>query len=259
MENKLSATLASGQKGILAIYTTPGFPNLSDTENILKAIQSGGADIIEVGMPYSDPLADGPTIQASSAIALQHGITISGIFKILQSVKDDIHIPIVLMGYFNPVLQYGIETFCKDAHDAGVSGIIIPDVPQHYMGQYFDAYFKKYNIKPIYLITPMTSDQRIRAIDAQSPGFIYAVSSASTTGAAHKSGVNEAYLDRLKALDLNSPVLVGFNIKSAEDHARNSAYVHGSIIGSAFIRAISDTDEPARAAQEFVTTIKKTS
>ena len=208
-------------------------------------------------MPYSDPLADGPTIQASSKVALEHGITIPKIMKLLHSVKNKIHVPIVLMGYFNPVMQYGIEAFCNDAAEAGVSGVIIPDLPDSYYERYCKMHFDAANIKPVHLITPLTADERIRSIDDKSGGFIYAVSSASTTGSAHKSGVNVNFLTRLEQLQLKTPILVGFNVKTAEDHRRNSAQVQGSIIGSAFIRAITDVADPVIAARQFVQNIKK--
>jgi len=254
--NKLIDLLASGQKDLLAIYMTPGYPELQSTEPLLKGLGSYGADIIEVGIPYSDPLADGPTIQNSSRQSLNNGVNLKWILSVLLQLKSDISPPVVLMGYFNSILQYGIERFCRDSHKAGVSAVIIPDLPYEYFAIHFERYFQHYSIEVIYLISPATSDTRIKQIDKQSTAFIYAVSSASTTGSSAKSGVNKVFLDRLKNLNLKSPVLVGFNVKSHDDHYEICNYVRGSIIGSAFIRAITDVPNVEKAAQSFVYKIK---
>ena len=180
--NRIEKLFSEKKKNILSIYFTAGFPRLNDTGEILTALQKHGADLVEIGMPYSDPLADGPVIQHSSMVAIQNGITIKLLFEQLKGLQELFHLPLILMGYLNPVMQYGIEKFCMDAHDAGIDGIILPDLPLHEYETEYKAVFQKYDLHFIFLITPETSEERIRKIDEAGNGFIYAVSSSSITG-----------------------------------------------------------------------------
>ena len=239
------------------MYFTAGYPQLEDTGRIMKALQAAGADIVEVGIPFSDPVADGPTIQQSNDIALKNGISLKKIFEQLGEVKKDIEIPVILMGYVNPVLQYGVEAFCERCAETGVSGLIIPDLPmQEYLEEY-KAVFERYGLINIFLITPQTSDERIREIDRNSRGFIYMVSSASTTGA--KSGISHeqiAYFQRVKSLKLQNPVLIGFGISNKETFDRACEYAPGAIIGSAFIKALGSAGDIEESVREFVKSVK---
>ncbi|HET6225730.1 MAG TPA: tryptophan synthase subunit alpha, partial [Bacteroidia bacterium] len=237
--NKINKLFKEKNNNILSIYFTAGFPSLNDTATIIKELQDNSVDMIEVGMPFSDPLADGPTIQHTSEVALDNGMTIKLLFDQLAKAEiKNSQVAILLMGYLNPVLQYGIEKFCKDASALGVDGIILPDLP---MQEYLDEYkpvFEKYNLKNVFLITPQTSDSRIRFIDEHSDGFIYMVSSASTTGA--KSEIQdsqEAYFKRVQGMKLRNPTLIGFGISDGKTFEKACAYSNGAIIGSAFVKA----------------------
>ena len=209
-----------GQKGrILNIYCTAGYPQLESTSEVMKALQQHGADMIELGMPYSDPLADGPVIQHSSAVALANGMTIKKLFEQLKDFRKappwgvGEAIPVILMGYMNPVLQYGFEKFCADAAAVGIDGLILPDLPEYEFETVYQSIIKKYNLDFIFLVTPETSDERIKKLDSLSSGFLYAVSSSSTTGSEKKPAAINNYLGKLKELQLQNPVLVGFGIK----------------------------------------------
>ncbi len=258
MSNNKIKQLFERKKGrILSVYFTTGYPQLNDTGRIMKALQKAGADIIEVGIPFSDPVADGPTIQQSNATALKNGITLRKIFEQLAEVKNEMEIPVILMGYVNPVLQFGVEAFCEKCAETGVSGLIIPDLP---MQEYLDEYkgiVEKHGLINIFLITPQTSDERIREIDGNSRGFIYTVSSASTTGA--KSGISHeqrAYFERIKAMNLRNPVLIGFGISNRETFHQACEYAPGAIIGSAFIKALDGAKNIERAVVDFVKSVK---
>lgn len=240
MMNRIVKLFAEKKKDILSIYFTAGFPKLEDTRTILAALQEAGTDLVEIGMPYSDPVADGETIQASNQRALDNGMTVAKLFEQLQNFREEgITLPVILMGYFNPVYQYGVEAFWKKCHELGVDGLILPDLPlDEYLSGYRDI-FEKYGLLNIFLITPQTSDERIRQIDASSSGFIYMVSSASVTGAT--SGVNanmEAYFERVNSLGLKNPRLVGFGIKDRESFEKSARHASGAIIGSQFVRVL---------------------
>jgi tryptophan synthase alpha chain len=204
------------QQRILNVYCTAGYPQLESTVDVMRALQMHGADLIELGMPYSDPLADGPVIQASSAVALDNGMTISRLFDQLKDFRKDFQVPVVLMGYLNPVLQYGFERFCADAASVGVDGLIIPDIPVYEFERDYKEVIERYGLDFIFLVTPETPEERIRKIDALSTGFLYAVSSSSITGSDKDFSAVEAYLQRLKAMNLSNPILVGFGIKDKE-------------------------------------------
>jgi len=236
--------------GLLNIYFTAGYPELDSLPVILPALEKAGVNMVEIGLPYSDPLSDGPTIQASSARAIANGITTELIFQQLE--QTDSSIPLILMGYFNSVYQFGIEEFCKRCKSAGVTGLILPDLPIEIYLDKYQALFESYDLANIFLVTPETSDDRIRLIDENSKAFIYAVSSSSTTGKSKEISGAKSYLTRLKELNLQSPLMVGFNISNADDFEFVNQYASGGIIGSAFIRHIKDSKILAADAGSFV-------
>ncbi|MBL6644386.1 MAG: tryptophan synthase subunit alpha, partial [Flavobacteriaceae bacterium] len=213
--NRIDKTL-SGNKKILSIYFSAGHPELEDTVPIIKALQDAGADMVEIGLPFSDPLADGPTIQESATRALRNGMSTQKLFDQLLNIRESIHIPLVLMGYFNPMMQYGIERFCQQCARVGIDGLIIPDLPIDLYQERYSALLEQYHLYNMFLITPQTSAERIRYIDQVSNGFIYMVSSASVTGAKNTFGnAQESYFKRIRDMKLNTPQLVGFGISNA--------------------------------------------
>lgn len=222
---------------------------------VMKALQENGADIIELGMPYSDPLADGPVIQQSSAIAIANGMTIAKLFEQLKDFRKEISLPVVLMGYMNPVLQYGFEKFCEDAAAVGIDGLILPDLPEFEFETEYGAIIKKYNLDFIFLVTPETAEERIKKLDSLSTGFLYAVSSSSTTGSENKSGNTEEYLKKLKVLELKNPVLVGFGIKDKASFDAVCQYADGGIIGSAYIKALENSTDVNASTKNFLSSI----
>ena len=245
------------QKGgkVLNIYCTAGYPQLHSTLEVMKALQQNGADIIELGMPYSDPLADGPVIQHSSSIALANGMTIKKLFEQLKDFRKEISIPVVLMGYMNPVFQYGFEKFCADAATVGIDGLIFPDLPEYEFETEYGAIIKKHGLDFIFLITPETSEERIKKLDSLSSGFLYAVSSSSTTGSEKKTEDNVEYLQKLRILKLKNPVLVGFGIKDKVSFDTVCQLVDGAIIGSAYIKALENSADVNAATKTFLSTI----
>ena len=234
--NRIDQTFQKKQK-LLSIYFSAGHPELEDTLPILRALQVSGVDMVEIGLPFSDPLADGPTIQESSTRALRNGMTTEKLFDQLQNIRQSIHIPLVLMGYFNPMMQYGIERFCKKCQSIGIDGLIIPDLPVDLYQQEYKTLFDQYNLYNMFLITPQTSEERIRYIDNVSSGFIYMVSSASVTGAQSAFGnTQEDYFRRIAQMKLKTPQVVGFGISNAETYQTATRFIRGAIIGSAFIQ-----------------------
>ena len=238
--NRISSLFQKKGNDILSIYFTAGFPELKDTRTVLKALQNANTDLVEIGMPYSDPVADGETIQGSNQQALDNGMTVAELFSQLGNFRNEgITLPVILMGYFNPVYQYGVEAFCEKCAEVGVDGLILPDLPfEEYLLNYKET-FEKHGLLNIFLITPQTSDERIRQIDAGSAGFIYMVSSASVTGAT--SGVNqnmEAYFERVNGLGLKNPRLIGFGIKDKDSFSKAAKHASGAIIGSQFVRVL---------------------
>ncbi len=232
--------LFNEKKNILSVYFTAGFPVLSSTNEIITALVNNGVDLIEVGFPFSDPLADGPVIQQSSTVALQNGITTAVIFEQLKTVRSTTQVPLVAMGYLNPILQFGVENFLKELSVVGFDGVILPDLPVEVYEQEYQELFKKYGIDFICLITPQTSEERIRYIDSVSSGFIYMVSSASTTGKTNGiSHVQENYFQRIAAMGLKNPTLVGFGINDHASFNKACQYANGAIVGSAYISSIS--------------------
>ncbi len=251
--NKIIQLFKEKQKDVLAVYFTAGYPALEDTLDIATAIANNGADLVEIGIPFSDPVADGPTIQNSSKLALDNGMSVEKLLEQLEGAKKGIEAPVVLMGYLNPVLQYGVEAFCEKASSVGVDGLILPDLPlAEYESEYKDI-FERYGLLNIFLITPQTSDKRIRQIDSISEGFIYMVSSTSTTGA--KTGISkeqEAYFERIQKMNLKNPTLIGFGISNAATFQQASQFSNGAIIGSACIKAIEKEGNAAVHAAKFV-------
>jgi tryptophan synthase alpha chain len=254
--SRLKDLFLKKDSNVLNVYCTAGFPRLSDTLPLMKALQDNGADIIELGIPYSDPLADGPVIQMSGAQALANGMSIPVLFEQLKDFRGSIHIPVVLMGYMNPVLQYGFEKFCRDAAAAGIDGLILPDLPEYEFETEYGAIIKQYGLDFIFLVTPETSEERVRKLDALSSGFLYAVSSSSITGSNKDFAGLASYLERLKSYQLTNPVLVGFGISGKESFDLVCRYVNGGIIGSAFIKAIKNSDGPEKAAMYFLQQIR---
>ena len=241
---------------VLNVYCTAGYPQLNSTLEVMKALQENVADIIELGMPYSDPLADGPVIQQSSSIALANGMTIKKLFEQLKEFRKNISIPVVLMGYMNPVLQYGFEKFCADAAAVGIDGLILPDLPEHEFETEYGPIIKKHGLDFIFLVTPETSEERVKKLDELSTGFLYAVSSSSTTGSDKNMTDVKSYLQKLKSLNLSNPVLVGFGIKDKATFETACANANGAIIGTAYIKALAEPGNVADITRKFLDTIK---
>ena len=260
--NRLTTLFEKKKSAILNIYCTAGFPQLNSTVEVITALQNNGADIIELGIPYSDPIADGPVIQQSNMQALENGMNIHLLFEQLKNIRESIQVPMILMGYLNPVLQFGIEKFCEAAARVGMDGIILPDLPMYEFETEYQQIFKKYDLKFIFLVTPETSQERIRQIDKLSSGFIYAVSSSSTTGNAQHPADTKAiseqqtYFKKLQGMNLVNPVLVGFGIKDKNTFDAACTYTNGAIIGSAFINAIKDAANIGGTTKDFINTIK---
>ena len=258
MKNRINTLFASGKKDILSVFFTAGFPAANDTALIAESLANAGADMIEIGIPYSDPVADGPTIQESNKVALDNGITLSMIIDQVKDIRSRVTIPIILMGYVNPVMQYGVKKFARDASAAGADGVILPDLPMDaYLAEYKEA-FDGENLRNTFLISPTTSTERIRKIDGVTDGFIYAVAASSTTGA--KGSFDEEQLDyfrRLKDLNLKNPYLIGFGISNHETFSTACHYGAGAIVGSAFINMLKNSTNIGSDVAAFVTSLKK--
>jgi tryptophan synthase alpha chain len=252
MSSRIEQLFQQKHQKILSIYCTAGYPKLNSTLEIMQALESSGANMIELGIPYSDPLADGPIIQMSSAQALQNGMTIQKLFEQLQQLRTFISLPVILMGYMNPVLQYGFEKFCAHAAACGIDGLILPDLPEYEFETEYAAILKKHQLNFIFLITPETSEERVKQLDHLSSGFLYAVSSSSTTGNEQNFSQVAAYLQRLQSYHLNNPVLVGFGVKDKQSFESVCAYAQGAIIGSAYIRALQNNPNIAMATKQFL-------
>ena len=242
--NKLlsDADTQGNKEKLLSIYFTAGFPELNDTRTVLRSLQGSGVDLVEIGLPFSDPLADGPTIQESGTSALKNGMTTQRLFDQLKDVRQEIHIPLLIMGYFNPIMQYGIEAFCRACSEVGIDGLIIPDLPVEVYNESYRETFEKHGLINVFLITPQTSEERIRFIDDISRGFIYMVSSASTTGAKSSFGSDhEQYFERISKMGLRSPLIVGFGISNRETFDQATRRASGAIIGSAFVKFLRES------------------
>lgn len=256
--NRIHYLFTNKQERVLSIYFTAGFPHLDETIPIMEAIQAGGADIIEIGIPYSDPIADGPTIQDSNKIALENGMSMKKLFEQLRGFRAKINLPVVLMGYLNPIIQFGMEEFCQKCKEVGIDGLIVPDLPMQQFLEEYKSLFEEYGLVNTFLISPQTSEKRIREIDENTDGFIYMVSSHSITGA--KSRISEeqiAYFERVKAMNLKNPRLIGFGISDAETFTTASNYSNGAIIGSAFIKKIKESTNLSQDIKHYLHSILK--
>lgn len=255
--NRLQTLFESGKKNLLSIYYTAGYPELNTTVDIAEALEKAGADFLEIGFPYSDPVADGPTIQHSSETALQNGMTVHVLFEQLKDLRKRVSIPILLMGYVNPILQYGIEKFCKTASEVGVDGIIVPDLPMYEYEAMYSKYFLDNNLSNIFLVTPQTSEDRIRKIDELSNSFIYLLSSSSITGGSLNVSTNiEDYYKRIKAMELNNPAIIGFGISNNSTFTKACEYASGAIVGSAFVKLLAE-DNYLEKIPAFVKSIRQ--
>lgn len=252
--NRINQKLKENKK-LLSIYFTAGYPNLNDTVSIIQDLEKNGVDMIEIGLPFSDPLADGPTIQESSTKALKNGMTTEVLFNQLKDIRQTVSIPLIIMGYFNPILQYGVEAFCKKCQDIGIDGLIIPDLPIDVYVENYQPIFEHYGLINVFLITPQTSEERIRYIDTISKGFIYMVSSASVTGSASGFGNEQTdYFERISKMQLKHPQIVGFGISDRETFEQATKYAKGAIIGSAFIKNL--TANGVKGISDFIKRIK---
>jgi tryptophan synthase alpha chain len=241
--NRINKLFQQKTENILSVYFTAGFPKLEDTVPTLKTLQANGVDLVEIGVPFSDPMADGLVIQNSSHAALQNGMSIKKLFEQLTAIRIDVHIPLVMMGYLNPIMQFGFENFCKECHRVGVDGMIIPDLPMSDFLAEYKEIAGQYGLEFIFLITPETSEDRIRLIDSHTNGFIYMVSSAATTGTQTSFDNKVEYFNRINSMNLKNPRLIGFGISNKSTLEMVNRYSSGAIIGSAFIKALQETND----------------
>ena len=256
--NRITNLFETKKAGILSVYFTAGYPQLNDTATILRELEAKGVNMVEVGIPFSDPMADGPVIQEASTVALRNGMSLRLLFQQLKEIRQTVQIPIILMGYLNPIMQYGFEAFCQSCVEVGVDGMIIPDLPYaDYMADY-KAIADRYDLKMIMLITPETSEERIRLIDAHTSGFIYMVSSAATTGAQQSfNEQKQAYFRRINAMNLRNPRLVGFGISNKATFEAAAANSSGAIIGSKFVQLLKSEPTIAGAVDQLLAALKQ--
>lgn len=255
--NRIDNLFKHKNKNILSVYFTAGYPNLEDTAPIIKSLEKNGVDLIEIGIPFSDPMADGVVIQASATQALKNGMSLKVLFEQLADIRKEVSIPLVLMGYFNPILQYGFERFCIDAKRCGIDGVIVPDLPyEQYVSDYKDI-ADEHQLHMIMLITPETSEERIKLIDENSNGFIYMVSSASVTGAKNTFGdENVKYFERINSMNLKNPRLIGFGISNKATFDVACANSSGTIIGSKFVTLLGSEETVDKAVEKLVKAVK---
>ncbi|GAB3927330.1 tryptophan synthase subunit alpha [Mucilaginibacter myungsuensis] len=255
--NRLNQLFQTKKENLLSIYFTAGYPSLNTTVDIAEALEKAGADFLEVGFPYSDPVADGPTIQDSSQQALENGMTLNVLFEELKELRKLVTIPIILMGYCNPMVQYGVERFCKTAAEVGVDGVIVPDLPMYEYENLYKDTFAKYGLSNIFLVTPQTSEERIRKIDGLSNSFIYLLSSSSITGGSlNVSDAVEGYYQRVKTMELNNPLIIGFGISDNKTFSKACEYANGAIVGSAFVKYLGSRADYLEGIGEFIQGIK---
>lgn len=238
--NRINLKLEEDKK-IRSIYFTAGYPSLNDTVTIIKELEKAGVDMIEIGLPFSDPLADGPVIQESSSKAIENGMTTKLLFEQLKNIRDEVQIPLLIMGYFNPIMQFGVEQFCKKCHEIGIDGLIIPDLPVEIFEEHYKLLFEKYGLNNIFLITPQTTDKRILQIDQLSDSFIYMVSTAAITGGSSEFGKQQTeYFKRIHSMQLKNPQIIGFGIKDKQTFNQALQFQKGAIIGSEFIKYLKE-------------------
>jgi tryptophan synthase alpha chain len=250
--NRIEQLFEKKNERILNVYCTAGYPELNSTIKVMKALQDNNVDLIELGMPYSDPLADGPVIQASGTKALSNGMTIATLFSQLKGFRKEIYIPVILMGYMNPILQYGFEKFCQHAADLPIDGLILPDLPAFEFETEYGPIIQRYGLDFIFLVTPETSEERVRKLDSLSTGFLYAVSSSSTTGKDKNMTDVNVYLQRLKSYNLKNPVFVGFGIKDKRTFDMACQHANGALIGTAYINALGNNADVDEATKSFI-------
>ena len=253
--SNLELVFKEKSKRILNVYCTAGYPSLNSTMKVMESLQKNGADIIELGMPYSDPLADGEVIQVSSIKALANGMNIAVLFDQIKDMRKSISIPVILMGYMNPILQYGFENFCKKAKAVGVDGLILPDLPLFEFEQSYGKIITENNLDFIFLVTPETPEQRVKKLDSLSNGFLYAVSSSATTGKDKDFNVVAQYLQKLQAMQLKNPILVGFGIKDKATFDAATVHTQGAIIGSAYIQQLTKGGDIETTTSQFLNSV----
>lgn len=254
--NRINQLFQQKKQNILSVYFTAGYPQLTDTLPILTALQNAGVDMVEIGMPFSDPLADGPVIQDSSSKALKNGMSLKVLFEQLKEMRKTITMPVILMGYFNPVFQFGVEKFCKKCAEVGVDGLILPDLPMDEYKDIYKGFFEKNWLHNIFLMTPQTSEDRIREIDSISTGFIYMVSSFSTTGSGKGLDISQSYFERMSKMQLKNPKVIGFGIKDKSTFENACKYANGAIIGTAFVKALSEPGEIDEKVKKFIKQVR---
>lgn len=252
--NRINQLFNQKKENILSIYFCAGTPSLESTVTIIRTLEQKGIDLIEIGIPFSDPMADGPVIQAASTRALHNGMTLRRLFTQLETIRPEVQIPLILMGYLNPIMQYGFENFCRDCQRTGIDGVIIPDLPFREYETTYRTIAEHYDVKVIMLITPETSEERIRLIDEHTDGFIYMVSSAATTGAQQDFDTQkQSYFQRIKAMNLHNPCMIGFGISNRQTFETASAHAAGCIIGSKFVTLLEEENgNAARAADRLL-------
>jgi len=250
--SRLENLFKAQSKRVLNVYCTAGYPNLNSTLQIMESLQENGANIIELGTPYSDPLADGEVIQSSSLHALSNGMNLQVLFEQLSEMRKTIHIPVVLMGYMNPILQFGFDVFCARAKEVGVDGLILPDLPLFEFENSYGKTIKDNGLDFIFLVTPETPEERLRKLDSLSSGFLYAVSSSATTGKDKDFSQVALYLERLQKMNLKNPILVGFGIKDKQSFDAVNEFTQGAIIGSAYINALSKGEDVGETTKQFL-------
>ena len=254
--NRLNKLFESKKDNLLSIYFTAGYPELNTTLEIAEALEKAGVDFLEIGFPYSDPVADGPTVQHSSEKALENGMNLNQLFEELKDLRKRVNIPILLMGYVNPMVQYGIERFCKKVAEVGVDGVIVPDLPMYEYETLYSRYFIDNGLSNIFLVTPQTSEERIRKIDGLTNSFIYLLSSSSITGKnLQVSNAIEDYYKRIKAMQLKNPAVIGFGISNNETFTKACEYARGAIVGSAFVKFLAN-ENYLEKIPEFVRSIR---
>lgn len=253
MKNRINHLFETKKENILSVYFTAGFPNLNDTVEIIQELEKNGVDLIEIGMPFSDPTADGPTIQHSSEIALKNGMSLELLFNQLKNIREKVKIPLILMGYLNPVYQFGVERFCNRCAEIGIDGTILPDLPLDEFEAEYKSIFERNNLHNILLITPQTSENRVRQIDQSSSGFIYMVSSSSTTGTGKKvEDFQQSYFERIQNMNLKNPRLIGFGISDKSTFKNACKYASGAIVGSAFVKSFNPGLKLKDSISDFV-------
>jgi tryptophan synthase alpha chain len=255
--NRIQSLFSGKKSPILSIYFTAGYPKLEDTVPTLQSLQKAGVDFVEIGMPFSDPVADGPTIQHSSEVALENGMTVKLLFEQLKGIRQTVQMPLLLMGYINPVLQYGIEAFCQTCEEIGIDGVILPDMPMEVYLKEYKPYFEKHGLINIFLITPQSSAERVKWIDEHSKGFVYMVSTFSTTGTKSSFGEKQTgYFQHIQSLGLKNPTVIGFGISDPTNFKIACDYANGAIVGSAFVKMQGESQQLERDIPAFVSQIR---